>query len=61
MTENSQRKCSQTAVEMRRQMTSRQMKRFVGSLSTFSVDPTLPEGLRALLRRLDNANDAKMR
>ncbi len=39
--------------QMRRQMGSTQMKRFLNSLPQFSVDEDLPTHMQDLLRRLD--------
>jgi hypothetical protein len=41
--------------EFRRQMRSAQLRRFVGTLPTYAVDPELPERFVKLLHQLDRA------
>lgn len=41
--------------EMRRQMTSGQMRRFVGSLPAFQVEADLPDPFADLLEKIDAA------
>ena len=44
------------AFEMRRQMTSGQMRRFVRSLPAFQVEQNLPDPFADLLQKLDSAS-----
>jgi hypothetical protein len=46
----------QLAVQMRRQMRSGQMARFVRALPGFRVEPDLPSAMARLLHAIDNAS-----
>jgi hypothetical protein len=55
MTKEQQPMSGHFAFEMRRQMTSGQMRRFVRSLPAFQVEPDLPDPFADLLNKLDSA------
>jgi hypothetical protein len=59
MTEINQIQSSTLSAEIRRQMKSGQMKRFIDTLPLFSVDPTTPEIFDKILQRLEKTCPAK--
>lgn len=56
MTGNSDTTSTNPDVEFRRQLRSGQLRRFIGTLPSYSVQPDLPERFVKLLRKLDRVS-----